>query len=67
MGTKDALAMKGSVDPMTARRNKDLHTIINEKVAAALDHKEKKELNQFEALSISSDSNKDKDSASNSR
>eukprot|EP00957_Ditylum_brightwellii_P198488 15127499-Ditylum_brightwellii.AAC.1 len=45
----------------------DLHAIIDEKIAAALDHKEKKEINKFEALSISSDSNKDEDSNSDSR
>eukprot|EP00957_Ditylum_brightwellii_P133247 10160102-Ditylum_brightwellii.AAC.1 len=47
--------------------NKDLHTIINEKIAAALDRQEKKDLNKFEALSILSNSNKDDDSNSNSR
>eukprot|EP00957_Ditylum_brightwellii_P131903 10058484-Ditylum_brightwellii.AAC.1 len=47
--------------------NKDLHMIINEKIAMALDHKEKKERNKFEALSILSNSNKDEDRDSNSR
>eukprot|EP00957_Ditylum_brightwellii_P094435 7190879-Ditylum_brightwellii.AAC.1 len=36
--------------------NKDLHAIINEKNSVALSHQEKKDLKQFEALSISSDS-----------
>eukprot|EP00957_Ditylum_brightwellii_P153747 11702097-Ditylum_brightwellii.AAC.1 len=47
--------------------NKDLHAIINEKIALGLDQQEKKDLNKFEALSILSDSNKDDDSNSNSR
>eukprot|EP00957_Ditylum_brightwellii_P170027 12941841-Ditylum_brightwellii.AAC.1 len=44
--------------------NKDLHTIIDEKIDTALDCKEKKELKKFEALSILSNSNKDEDSNS---
>eukprot|EP00957_Ditylum_brightwellii_P193249 14714442-Ditylum_brightwellii.AAC.1 len=69
--------MKEITNPVRVRRcisavkgsdgNKDLHAIINKKIAAAFSHKEKKELNKFEALSIISDSNKDKDSSSNSR
>jgi hypothetical protein len=47
--------------------NKDLHAIIHEKITVALDCKEKKDLNKFEALSILSDSNKDNGSNSNSR
>eukprot|EP00957_Ditylum_brightwellii_P051165 3878778-Ditylum_brightwellii.AAC.1 len=62
---KDTLAMKGSANPVTTRR--DLHMIINEKITLVLNHKEKKELNKFETLSILSDSNKDKDNNINSR
>eukprot|EP00957_Ditylum_brightwellii_P007122 540481-Ditylum_brightwellii.AAC.1 len=51
----------------SSKENKDLHLIINEKITMALDRKEKNDLNKFEALSIVSDSNKDKDSNSNSR
>eukprot|EP00957_Ditylum_brightwellii_P070346 5343881-Ditylum_brightwellii.AAC.1 len=41
----------------SSNENKDLHAIIDEKIATALDHKEKKDLNKFEALSILSDIN----------
>eukprot|EP00957_Ditylum_brightwellii_P171856 13082836-Ditylum_brightwellii.AAC.1 len=47
--------------------NKDLHAIIDEKNAAFLDLKEKKELNKVDALSILSNSIKDKYSDINSR
>eukprot|EP00957_Ditylum_brightwellii_P205718 15345090-Ditylum_brightwellii.AAC.1 len=47
--------------------NKDLHVIIDEKIAAVLDHKEKKDLNKCDALSILSNSNKDNGRDSNSR
>eukprot|EP00957_Ditylum_brightwellii_P181488 13824638-Ditylum_brightwellii.AAC.1 len=64
---KDTLAMKGRADLMTAIINKDLCIIINEKIAVVLSCKEKKELSKFEALSILSNSNKYKDSNSDSR
>eukprot|EP00957_Ditylum_brightwellii_P132565 10109615-Ditylum_brightwellii.AAC.1 len=48
-------------------RNKDLHTIINEKIATALSCQEKKDLNKFEALSISSGSDNGNNNNSNSR
>eukprot|EP00957_Ditylum_brightwellii_P148423 11299755-Ditylum_brightwellii.AAC.1 len=47
--------------------SKDLHAIINEKFAAALSCQEKKDINKFEALFISSDSNNGNISDSDSR
>ena len=47
--------------------NKDLHLIINEKIAATLSCQEKKDLNKFEALSILSGSNDGVNIDSNSR
>eukprot|EP00957_Ditylum_brightwellii_P001253 98131-Ditylum_brightwellii.AAC.1 len=47
--------------------NKDLHAIIDEKIAATLERKEKKDLNKFEALSILLNSYKDNGSDSDSR
>eukprot|EP00957_Ditylum_brightwellii_P142006 10819146-Ditylum_brightwellii.AAC.1 len=82
-GAKDALTMKGRKScnskkvhfksgkvkscEASSNGNKDLHMIINGKIAAPLEHKEKKELNKFEALPISSNSNKDNDRDINSR
>eukprot|EP00957_Ditylum_brightwellii_P022748 1715408-Ditylum_brightwellii.AAC.1 len=48
-------------------RNKDLHLIINEKIATVFSCQEKKDLNKFEALSILSGSNNGNNSNSNSR
>eukprot|EP00957_Ditylum_brightwellii_P158415 12057334-Ditylum_brightwellii.AAC.1 len=47
--------------------NKGLRKIIDEKITAALDRKEKKEPNKFETLSILPNSKKEKDSNINSR
>eukprot|EP00957_Ditylum_brightwellii_P116075 8854871-Ditylum_brightwellii.AAC.1 len=47
--------------------NKDLHAIIDEKIAAVLSCQEKKDLNKFEALSFLFDSNNGNNSDSDSR
>eukprot|EP00957_Ditylum_brightwellii_P125643 9576525-Ditylum_brightwellii.AAC.1 len=47
--------------------NKDPHVIIDKKIAAALSHQEKKDLNKFEALSILSGSDNDNNSNNDSR
>eukprot|EP00957_Ditylum_brightwellii_P179386 13665598-Ditylum_brightwellii.AAC.1 len=47
--------------------NKGLHLIINEKIDAAFSFQEKKDLNNFETLSIFSGSNDGNNSNSNSR
>eukprot|EP00957_Ditylum_brightwellii_P077350 5877771-Ditylum_brightwellii.AAC.1 len=46
---------------------KDLHAIMDEKIAAALSSQKKKDLNKFEALSILPDSDNGDDSNSGSR
>eukprot|EP00957_Ditylum_brightwellii_P117927 8995163-Ditylum_brightwellii.AAC.1 len=46
--------------------NKDLHSIINEKIAVAISHHETKDLNKFGALSILSGSSNGNNSNSNS-
>eukprot|EP00957_Ditylum_brightwellii_P150281 11444710-Ditylum_brightwellii.AAC.1 len=63
-GARDACAIKGR---QILQQQEDLHAIINEKIAAVLDCKEKKDINKFEALSILSNSNMNDGSNSNSR